>query len=134
MAIMDNPYGNLLALLQSGALGPGNGPIQPQNPQPGFRAPGTPGIAMPQQQQPGGQDPMQQAGGLMSQLAMFKKPPGWVPSTSGSEPGRTAGDADLGGYGGVMADPMAGATGAAPTIFSGGAGTGGFFPWLKGLF
>lgn len=72
MAIMDNPYGNLLALLQSGALGPGNGPIQPQNPQPGFRAPGTPGIAMPQQQQPGGLTAEQGRAGLSGALAAYR--------------------------------------------------------------
>lgn len=71
MAIMDNPYGNLLALLQSGALGPGNGPIGPQNPQPGFRAPGTPGMAVPQQQ-PGGLTAEQGRAGLSAALAGYR--------------------------------------------------------------
>lgn len=47
-----------------------------------------------------------------------KNPAGWVPSTSGSEPGRTAGDADLGGYGGSPVNPMGGNPNAVPQIFN----------------
>ena len=49
-------------------------------------------------------------------LGALKHPAGWVPSTSGSEPGRTTGDADLGGYGGQPADPMSGNPNAVPQV------------------
>jgi len=134
-------YQNLLALLQSGALGPGNGPIPAQNPQPGFRAPGTPGMQMPQQQQQGGMTPQQGMSGLSNALAMFKNNPGAQPSTSGA----TMGAAENNGYGNSISaiqglQPNADGTFTPPPMptdigYGQGGGGGGFFSNLfKGLF
>lgn len=137
MADMGN-YQNLLALLQSGALGPGNGPIPAQNPQPGFRAPGTPGMQVPQQQ-PQGMTPQQGMAGLSNALAMFRNNPGAQPSTSGAIMGAPEND----GYGNSIAaiqglQPNADGTFTPPPmptdIGYGQGGGGGFFGFLKGLF
>lgn len=95
-------------------------------------APGLPGMQAPQG---GGMGLSEGMAGLGMGLANWR-PPGWVPTSSGSEPGRTTGDADLGGYGGFPADPMSGNVNAVPQMFnpSGAASGGGFWPWLKGLF
>jgi hypothetical protein len=75
----------------------------------------SPGLQMPQQ---GGGDGGLGAGmaGLGMGLGMMRRmPPGWVPTSSGSEPGRTAGGGDLGGYGASPVDPMSGNPNAQPT-------------------
>lgn len=96
---------------------------------------GAPGLMAPPQTPPGFNvgDGM---AGLGMGLAGFRKPPGWVPTSSGSEPGRTTGDADLGGYGASPADPMAGNPNAVPQIFNptGAQSGGGIFDFLTGLF
>ena len=62
-------------------------------------------------------------GGLAKGLGGLMHPAGWVPGTSGSEPGRTTGDADLGGYGASPMDPMGGNPNAVPEIFAPGGMT-----------
>lgn len=97
---------------------------------PGFRPPG-PGPGAPMMQQPG----MPQIGIPGMGMAGAKPVPGMVPVTSGSEPGRTAGDADLAGYGGSPVDPMSGNPNAIPTIYESGATSpGGFAEWWKRNF
>lgn len=135
---MNSPFGmndpSLLPMMLRQKMAPGMipGPVAPQKLMPGFRAPamgGAPGIA-----------PQPQAG--MPQVPGFgafpsMRPPGWVPESSGAEPGRTTGDADLGGYGGSPVDPMAGNPNAqAAEVFnpSGQSKGGSFFSFLKGLF
>lgn len=111
---------NILAILQAAQQAQRSptalGPIAPQQLPPGFRAPPMPGMNVPQPQQQPGFDPSKMSG-MLGGLAGLKHPPGWVPTTSGSEPGRTAGDADLGGYGGQSADPF-GNPNAQPTVFN----------------
>lgn len=99
-------------------------------PPPGMGAPGL-GGGMPA----GGDgfglgDGMAMAG--MGLGMMGKRPPGWVPSTSGSEPGRTAGDADLAGYGGSPVNPMGGNPNAVPQVFNPSGGD--FLSWLGRQF
>ena len=97
---------------------------------PGFRPPG-PGPGAPMMQQPG----LPQIGIPGMGMAGAKPVPGQVPITSGSEPGRTAGDADLAGYGGSPVDPMSGNPNAIPTIYESGATSpGGFAEWWKRNF
>jgi len=153
---------NILALLQAAQQAQRSptalGPISPQQLPPGFRSPpmpGTmPGMNVPQPQQQPGFDPSQMSG-MLGGLAGMRHPAGWVPSASGSEPGRTAGDADLGGYGAGI-DPMSGNPNAQPTVFnsqdpheqaiqqalnqamppipSGGGLFSGLGNWINGLF
>lgn len=133
MADMGN-YQNLLALLQSGALGPGNGPIPAQNPQPGFRAPGTPGMAMPQQQQQTGITPQQGMGALSGALAQFKPPYSGTGGVNPSDYQAVFGNSGMGqpagilNYSGGNMPDMANPTAATMP------GGGGFFSFLKGLF
>ena len=106
------------------------GPQAPVTLPSGFRPPGAP---------PGGQfmaAPQLPMGVPGMGFPQMKKPVGWVPPTSGAEPGRTAGDADLGGYGGLLVDPSAGDPNAVPTVYPAGASMGGgsFMNWLRGLF
>lgn len=113
----------LLAQIAQGAFRP------PQ----GMQAPGLSGG----QRGGGGMGLGEGMAGLGAGLRMMGgKVPGWVPTSSGSEPGRTTGDADLGGYGGFPVDPFGGAGANPVEIFnpSGAASGGGFWPWLKGLF
>jgi hypothetical protein len=149
---------NLLALLQAAQQAQRSptalGPISPQQLQPGFRAPPLMGMNVPQPQQQPGFDPSQMSG-MLGGLAGMRHSAGWVPSSSGSEPSRTAGDADLGGYGAGI-DPMSGNPNAQPTIFnsqdpheqaiqqalnqampttqSGGGLFSGLGNWISGLF
>jgi hypothetical protein len=92
----------------------------------------APGMSMPQMGG-GGMGLGEGMAGLGMGLGMMgKRPPGWVPTSSGSEPGRTTGDADLGGYGAGALDPMGGNPNAVPEIFnpSGTASGSSFWSWL----
>lgn len=108
-------------------LGIGGPTPQQQMLPPGFRPPG-PGPGAPMMSPP--QMQMPQFGIPGMGLRGPRKPEGWVPSTSGGEEGRTAGDADLAGYGGSPVDPMSGNPNADPTIYETGATSpGGFSTW-----
>ena len=102
------------------------GPVLPQNPQPGFRAPPPMGMAPPPAQQPMGMPDMSGIRAGLARLGHGYKP--------GMEPNRTAGDRDLNGYGGSPADPF-GNPNAVPTIYNPGGGTGGgLLGFFRGLF
>jgi hypothetical protein len=92
------------------------GPVMPQQLQPGFRAPAVMQMQAPPPPQQQGFNVGDAMGMFGAGLGALKHPAGWVPSTSGSEPGRTAGDADLAGYGASPADPMSGNRNAVPQI------------------
>lgn len=105
-----------------------------------FRPPQAMGMQAPNMPQTPGFNMGDGLAGLGMGLAAFRKPAGWVPTSSGSEPGRTTGDADLAGYGASPADPMSGNPNAQPVeVFnpSGAASGGGPIAWVRrqlGLF
>lgn len=120
----------MLALLQSyqGTQGSPtmNGPLMPQQLQPGFRAPPQMQMQAPRPQQ--GFDLSQGMGMLGAGLGALQRG-----TPAGQEPNRTAGDADLGGYGGQPENPF-GNPNAVPTVFNPGGQQSSLFGWLRGLF
>lgn len=104
---------NILALLQAAQQAQSSptmaGPVTPQMPTPGFRAPPLMGMSMPQAQPQGTGIP--DLSGIGAGLAALRSTP------AGQEPNRTAGDRDLNGYGSSPADPF-GNPNAVPTIYN----------------